>query len=227
VIRSRVVLLSVAVISYGLSVGTGDSRACDGPADVRTATSASIREFVEGKGRKVLTFAGYSGAGYEDPKRMLDEAARILDGEDPAKTLVNIGATKVGIGAVYELAKAKGFTTMGIASTLARDENVELSPCVDHVFFVEDTQWGGKLEGTEDLSPTSRAMVESSTIFVAIGGGDTARDELLAARAAGKETKFIPADMSHAIAREKAGKQGSPEPTDFRGAAHAAVGESR
>ncbi len=171
----------------------------------------------------VHTFAGYSGAEYEDPNAMLEEAARILDGQDPAETLINIGATKVGIGAIYELAKKRGFTTMGIASTLARDEEVPLSPCVDHVFFVKDTQWGGKVPGTEDLSPTSAAMVESSTSFVAIGGGETARDELLAARRAGKSVRFIPADMSHEIAREKARKKGAPDPTDFRGPAHDAL----
>lgn len=219
----RALLLSAVAVSYGPAMAS-DSRPCDGPADVREATPAAIRAFVDGKHMQVLTFAGYSGAGYEDPKAMLDHAARILDGEDPAKTLVNAGATKVGIGAVYDLAKAKGFTTMGIASTLARDKDVELSPCVDHVFFVADTQWGGKVEGKDQLSPTSQAMVESSTSFVAIGGGDTARDELLAARKAGKQTTFVPADMSHEIAADKARKKGAPAPTDFRGSAHAAAG---
>src|SRR6185503_15942804 len=109
---------------------------------------------------------------------------RILDGLDPATTFINIGATKVGIGAVYELAKRKGFTTMGIASALARDEKV--SEYVDHVFYIPDSQWGGKLPGTDQLSPTSAAIVQCSTSCVAIGGGDVTRDEMLAARKIGK-----------------------------------------
>jgi hypothetical protein len=66
-------------------------------------------------------------------------------------------------------------------------------------------------------------MVESSTSFVAIGGGMVARDEMLEAREAGKPVTFIPADMNHKIAREKASKRGQAEPTDFRGPAHSAL----
>ena len=49
------------------------------------------------------------------------------------------------------------------------------------------------------------------------------RDEMLAARRAGKPVTFVPADMNHTIAREKAGKRGEPAPADFRGAAHSAL----
>ena len=58
---------------------------------------------------------------------------------------------------------------------------------------------------------------------MAIGGGDLTRDEMLAARQAGRAVMFIPADMNHAVAREKAQKRGEPKPTDFRGSAHAAL----
>ena len=114
---------------------------------------------------------------------------------------------------------------MGIVSTLARDEHVALSQCVDYVFFVEDETWGGRIEGTGHLSPTSTAMVQSGTSFVAIGGGDVTRDEMLAARQAGKPVIFIAADMNHQIAREKARKKGRPAPVDFKGAAHRALAE--
>jgi hypothetical protein len=77
--------------------------------------------------------------------------------------------------------------------------------------------------GTDHLSPTSAAIVESGTSFVAIGGGDVARDEMLAARRAGKPVTFIPADMNHKIAREKAQQRGQAEPTDFRGSAYGAL----
>ena len=211
------------LIACCLAVTPHAANVCDGPQEVREATLASIKEFIQSKQMRVLTFAGYSGAQYEDPGAMMGHASRILAEQDPQKTLINIGATAEGIGAVYEIAKQKGFTTMGIVSTLARDERLPLSKCVDYVFYVKDTYWGGNVPGTTDLSPTSEAMVECSTSFVAIGGGETTRDEMLAARKAGKPVAFIPADMNHKIAREKAQKRGEPEPNDLRGVAHDAL----
>lgn len=213
--------LLIFVCSMALaSRGTGS---CDGPLEAREATAGDIRDFIAARNMTVLTFTGYSGSGYEDPEAMLRAAAGILDSADPARTLINIGATSAGIGAVYELAKNRGFTTIGIVSVLARDEKTELSKCVDHVFFVRDESWGGVMPGTDKLSPTSAAIVETGTTFVAIGGGDVARDEMLAARRAGKKVTFIPADMNHRIAIEKARKKGLPEPTDFRGSVHEAM----
>ena len=213
----------VVLITCTLAVAPGMANACDGPREVREATLASTQAFIHSKKMTVLTFAGYSGAQYQDSAAMRERASRILDGQEPTKTLINIGATAVGIGAVYEIAKQKGFTTMGIVSTLARDERVTLSNCVDYVFYVQDSTWGGQVPGTNRLSPTSATLVEASASFVAIGGGDLTRDEMLAARRAGKPVTFIPADMHHAIAREQAQQRGEPEPTDFRGSAHAAL----
>ena len=211
------------LITCLLAVTPGAANACDGPREMRETTLASITAFIHSKQMTVLTFAGYSGAQYEDPEALMKHASRVLDGQDAAKTLINIGATAEGIGAVYERAKQKGFTTMGIVSTLARDERVALSKCVDYVFFVKDSTWGGQVPGTNHLSPTSAAIVESGTSFVAIGGGDVARDEMLAARQAGKPVTFIPADMNHKIAREKAQKKDEAAPTDFQGSAHRAL----
>lgn len=187
------------------------------------ATPQEIRAFFNAKGRKVLTFTGYSDSGYEDEAAMLEHAAQILDRADPEKTIVNIGATPNGIGAVYEIAKRKGFLTTGIVSTQARDNGIALSPYVDVVFFVEDAAWGGFIPGTTRLSPTSAAMVENSDLMVAIGGGEIVRDELIAARQSGKVVQYIPADMNHRAATERASKQGKPAPTDFRGAAAAVL----
>jgi hypothetical protein len=196
---------------------------CEGPGRVREASSAAISQFVRAKRMQVLTFMGYSGAEYESPATMKRAAASILEGKDPATTLVNIGATVEGIGAVYALAKQKGFTTMGIVSSQVQTNQVPLSRCVDHVFVVRDASWGGLLPGTGQLSPTSRAIVENSTEVVAIGGGEVALAELVAARQAGKPVSFIAADMNHAIARQKARKQGKPDPTDFSGPAAGAL----
>lgn len=185
-----------------------------------TATNVEIRAYFSGTGKSVLTFAGYSGSGYENEAAMLAAADRVLDDFDPKKTIVNIGATQEGIGAVYSLAKRRGFATTGIVSTQAKQYDTPLSPQVDRVFYVEDSTWGGYLQGSRELSPTSRAMVEASDIMVAIGGGDVARDEMLEGKRLGKDVRFIPADMNHGKALDAAARKGLPAPSDFRGAVH-------
>lgn len=224
-LRSHCLLFTLA--SGLLMAAPGPAGACAGPPRQQEAAPDAVVAAVRARGLQVLTFAGYSGAGYQDAAAMRTLAARLLDAEDPARVLVNAGATAEGIGAVYALAKARGFATLGMVSTLARDAGVALSPCVDLVFFVPDTTWGGLLPAADGqparLSPTSQAMVQASDRLVAIGGGEVARDELLAARALGKPVVFHPADFDHAAAIDKARRQGRPAPTDFRGAAHGAL----
>lgn len=193
--------------------------ACDLTTEAGIATDREIQAFFAARNQQVITFVGYSGAGYEDVPAMLAQAARILVQFDPAHTVVNIGATPDGIGAVYELAKRRGFLTTGIVSTQAMRYEAELSPCVDRVFYVRDEAWGGYLDGGQTLSPTSAAMVENSDVMIGIGGGAVARDELRAASRAGKPTRYFPADMDHERATEKARKHGQPVPDSFAGAA--------
>jgi hypothetical protein len=199
-----------------------------GPYLQREADAAAIARYLGGKAMRVLTFVGYSGAGYDDPAALLAQAEAVLRTHSPQRTLVNIGATAVGIGAVYPLAKRLGFATLGIVSSQARVHQVPLSPAVDVVFFVPDATWGGRLPGSARLgrtrlSPTSAATVRFSHQVVALGGGDVARDEWLAARRAGRQVQFIAADMAHGAAIAKAQRQGQPEPRDFRGALHQAL----
>jgi hypothetical protein len=222
-IRPVFKIMLTVFLAFTASPPEAAAGGCPGPRQVGEATLSEILQFVQEKKMGVLTFAGFSGAGYENPAGMLENASEILRKQDPEKTLINIGATRDGIGAVYEVAKAMGFTTMGIVSSLAQAEGVALSPCVDYVFYVQDDSWGGRVRGEERLSPTSEAIVEVSSAFVGIGGGEVARDELSAARKRGKPVVFIPADMNHRRAREKALKRGEPEPTDFRGSAHAGL----
>ncbi len=103
---------------------------CGPPSAIREAAPEEIRTFFKGKGLQVLTFLGYSGAGYENMELMIEQATRILEQFDPEKTMVNIGATPEGIGAVYEVAKRKGFTTAGIVSTQAKAANVTRLPAL-------------------------------------------------------------------------------------------------
>jgi len=189
------------------------------------ATLEEIMAFFTEQGKTVVTFVGYSGAGYEDPQAMLQQAKTVLDTLEPAATIINIGATPDGIGAIYPLAKQRGFMTTGIVSSQALEYKVAVSPDVDYVFFVEDETWGGFLEGTEQLSPTSEAMVAVSETIIGIGGGAVSRDEMIAAGRTGKKVQFIPADMNHERAKEKARKKGQPAPTDFQGEAHQVFGK--
>lgn len=202
------------------------AQCCTGTPAQREASAQQIHDFVRGSGQRVLTFVGYSGAGYEDTAALRAAAEHVLSRHDPATTLVNIGGTAAGIGAVYELAKRRGFATIGIVSTLARDAGEPLSPCVDRVFFVRDASWGGRLPGSTRLAPTSAAIVANSDEIVAIGGGEVARDELLGARDAGKAISVFAADMNHRIARDKAQAKGQSAPTDFGGAVGAAFASS-
>jgi hypothetical protein len=192
-------------------------------AMTRPSTPEQVKAYFDRQDKTVLTFMGYSGAGYEDPESVRRAAEAILARHDPAKTIVNLGGTAEGIGSVYEIAKARGFATSGIVSTEAARTQTPLSPHVDTLFFVEDTSWGGMVDGR--LSPTSEAMVAASDILVAIGGGEIARDELLAAKQRGKAVEFIPADMNHEAAIAKARTRDTPLPTDFRGAVHEAFGK--
>ena len=184
-----------------------------------------VKQFFDQRGKTVITFAGYSGAGYEDAEKMLAEARRVLSVHSPKKSIVNIGATSSGIGAVYKMAKEMGFETTGIVSTQAKKYSAEISPHVDRVFYVTDNSWGGFKPRTQVLTPTSQAMVQCSDIIICIGGGEVARDELLAAKRAGKTIKYVPAEMNHQVAIDEARQKGLPVPTDFKGAAYAAFGQ--
>jgi hypothetical protein len=214
----------LAAVFASLIAGAPATRAaCAKPKQTLELGPAEIEKFFSSRPWQVVTFLGYSGAEYEDPNAMLKQAGAVLDKFEPGKTVVNIGATEQGIGALYAEAKRRGFATSGIVSSQAKKEKVPIAGCVDYVFYVPDETWGGLKPDKSGLSPTSSAIVASSDVVVAIGGGDIARDEFLAAKQQGKDARFIPADMSHKLARDKAKSRGQPEPTDFRGTAHAAI----
>ena len=214
----RQTTVTACCVVFLLALAAGAS-ACDFETRIEKATVEEVTAFFSRQSKTVVTFVGYSGAGYEDDTGMLETAAAVLKEFEPSRTIVNIGGTPEGIGAVYELASRRGFLTTGIVSTQASEHNVEMADCVEYVFYVEDATWGGFLEGSDRLSPTSTAMVESSDVLVGIGGGAVSRDELTAARRSGKDVRFYPADMDHEKAKQRARQRGLPAPTDFGGAA--------
>ena len=183
-------------------------------------TAEAVIAFFLSQRKTVLTFYGYSGMGYEDEKGMLEIARKVLSGYSPETALINIGVTRVGIGAIYPLAKSMGFTTTGIVTSLAFEHPAGvagISESVDHICFVADQQWGGNLPHSDQLSPTSRAMVECSDILVGIGSGGIGEAEMLAGKAQGKPIHYYPADMNHARAISYAKRMGLPPPESFRG----------
>jgi hypothetical protein len=175
-------------------------------------------------GRSVTTFVGFSGSGYEDARAVECVIARVLDDLTPTSVLICAGATPEGIGAVYPLAKKRGFTTIGVVSAIAEKEGATFSQDVDTVFVIVDDTWGG-LNADGKLSPTSSAMVGAADEMIAIGGGEIARDEIAAAMAMGKRVRYIVADMNHAAAIKKAEEARQPAPDDFRGAVHVLFGD--
>ena len=187
-------------------------------------TPSEATEFIKSMGKTVVTFFGYSSA-YEDEKAMLEIVRKVLSEYSPETTLVNFGATRNGLGAVYPLAKSMGFATTGIVSTLAMEDSGDISKDVEHICFLTDDQWGGKLPNSEVLSPTSQAMVECSDILIGIGGGEICRDEMLYGREQGKKINFYPAEVNHEWLIRRAQRLGLPQPKSFRGAAHEVFGK--
>ena len=179
--------------------------------------------FFKSLGKMVLTICGYS-IGYQNKDEMVRGVIQTLEAYQPDQTLINVGATRGGIGEAYPIVKALGFTTAGIVTTKVFEYPRELSREVDYFCFIEDKQWGGKLPSSNELSPTSKAMVMCSDILVAIGGGDIVRDELLTGKALGKPIRYFPAEMNHDAAIRRAKYMNLARPESFMGSAHEMFG---
>lgn len=179
--------------------------------------------FFHKQNKNVLTFYGYA-VDYQNAAEPRQTVRELLLQHAPSKTLVNYGATRGGMGAVYEVARTMGFTTTGIVSTLALEFADGISPYVDHICFIGDTTWGGKLPDSQELAPTSKAMIACSDLLIAVGGGEITRDELLAAREQGKPIQYYPAEVNHDWVLANARKKGHPPPDTFWGAVHEAFG---
>ena len=186
-------------------------------------TPSEALVFFKSQEKTVVTFLGFS-VDYENETAMLKIAEDVLAGYSPTTTLINIGATQGGVGAIYPIAKTRGFMTTGIVSSLAIEYLEDISDAVDHVCFVADSQWGGNLPNSNQLSPTSLAMVTCSDVLVGIGGGKICRDEMITGRDQGKLVHFYPAEINHEYWTQHAQKMNLPPPDSFFGAAHEVFG---
>lgn len=68
--RSRYgsMLRLIALFTCCVVVTPASGDACGGPREVHEASLESIKTFIRGKQKAVLTFTGYSGAEYQDPR---------------------------------------------------------------------------------------------------------------------------------------------------------------
>lgn len=191
----------------------------------RIYTAKEVIQDMRSSGKKVVTFFGYSGAGYstQDEKALERIALRELlsllrrtDGQPGydfslAKNyIINIGVTLEGIGAVYKIAKRLGLETRGIVSKLAlpylgsveNGKKVYKVENVDKYYLVDGESWGGKLQNGE-LTEVSEATVESTDYGIAVGGGDIGYDEMSELIHRGKPYRIYSAEMNHEKALKK------------------------
>ena len=220
-VQRRLILFSLALpLMMILSAVAQDAPA---PKIIKCSAPKALQHFAS-LDKKVVTFLGYT-SNYEDPAAMLKTAEEVLSKLDPQEYVVNIGATPMGIGQIYALAKKMGFKTYGVVSELGEQYRDSIKD-VDVVFFIKDKTWGGYNEKGV-LNPTSEVMIAPSDIVISIGGGQVAHDELVEALKRGKYVKIYPAEMKHAdvIAKfqknnEKTGQKTNPQPADFYGKAN-------
>lgn len=178
-----------------------------------------VKRYFKRQGKRVVTFLGFSASGYNNLEAAWAIANSILDRYDPARTIVNGGATEEGIGFIYRLAKQRGFSTTGIVSMQAKRTGATISPYVDRIFYIPDRRWGGYIEGTGKLSLVSDLTVQVTHDFYLLGGGEISAIEGRAARRSGKNVEFFAADMNHSAAIARARRSNQPPPQDFKGAA--------
>ncbi len=140
---------------------------------------ADVRAYFQAKKAKVVTFFGYSGAGYED------EGGDAVAGARQAPRLRSRDNAREHRGdGRRDWRRLSGGQGAGLLDHGDRLEPGEAGagrpgPLLDVVFYVTDTTWGGFADAkARRLSPTSQAMIENSDVLVAIGGGEVSRDEI-------------------------------------------------
>ncbi len=178
--------------------------------------AATIRRFFSGLGKHVIAFAGYGELGYEREEVVREIALRVLAERAPSETVVHSGTLlrvggHAGIAEVYSIARELGITTTGIHPSVAMKfgDTHRVSRDCQHVFFLEDTSWGGLLPGSLEPSPSLSLHLEVSHELVAIGGGKHAAEELLAFTSRGIEARYFAAEMNHATTLDWSARSGA------------------
>lgn len=173
---------------------------------VYAATSQEAISATQAKRKKVFTLIGFSAKGYEKAQDVETQLRRELGKKDNKNTIINVGATEVGIGMAYKIAKDSGFETMGIVSSLAIKDLTKENPFakyVDTIYVIKDETWGGIDPATNKLSATSQAMIGVSSEVLGLGGDAVGRDEMIAAAQKSLAVIFYPTDMLHEVAKKK------------------------
>jgi hypothetical protein len=185
-----------------------------------------ICRFFELNKKHVLTFAGFGELGYEDISHVENIIRNEICRWKPNEILVNSGTLlrvggQEGIAIVYRLAKESGIETCGIHPSISLKwaDTHPVSPFADHVFFVEDSTWGGYLDDHFEPSPTLKVLLKVTDELIVIGGGKHAADEISAFLQNGKLVKYFPAQMNHLVTKEWCKKSGVDIP-DLNGAAY-------
>lgn len=163
--------------------------------------------------KHVMVFSGFSGLGYSDLAGMKAELSSVLDRaiqEYGAHNLcVAAGATSVGIGMVYEIAKEKNIVTLGIVSEQAKGW---ASAFCDEVIYVHDPDSSWKVLDEAGNSymvyvATQKNEISRTGEFLAFGGGAVTLSELQEAEKVGLSTTvrsgFEPSPKQVAKRREK------------------------
>lgn len=183
-----------------------------------------IVQAVRRKSKYVLYLAGYAELGYEQREHTEDAVAHLLLDFSPADTLVLSGTLlrtggQEGIACAYRIARAQGFETAGLHSSIAMRFHAthRVSPLCQSSFFVRDRRWGG-LTDDGRYSPTLTLLLDLSHEMVAVGGGWHTADELTAFARERKRIRYVPAEMNHHAVHEWCARAGIPT-LDYRGAA--------
>lgn len=157
----------------------------------------AVIELVKKLGKKVYTLFGFSYLGYEDNNAMLKAVEEDLKKLNPLEVIISIGATSEGIGQAYEIARRMGFETIGIVSMRALSYSGHFSKFVDKIYIINDKNWGGFLPGSSELTPTTKAFVETSEKIFAYGGGHNSVVAVREALKLNKEVEFKAFDFKH------------------------------
>lgn len=130
--------------------------------------------------RYPLVFAGFSGLGYNNKdylkQYIKDHLHRMIDIYGIDNLIVISGATKEGIGLVYDIAKELNLKTLGIVSEEAKKYPDSISSNCDYVIYIKD--YNGTWKVVDENNQSYTVFSAHGGNFYICGGGDIAVSEL-------------------------------------------------